>query len=301
MLVMFLSLLPQLEYFFTKFRRLRFNGGGSLPACYAVYIKQFPQKEKKFFFFLLVLILAVCTAGRLNIFRVLCAFLFFCLSAAAQAFAMTARRGYNNHVVFIPVEIRPRGAEKRRLIIAALPFMLVSAGALFAPFFYSPRADFQAQPVIFDTKAKSYVPAIGAEDYDAHVSFQKNFTIKKLTRAVPETRPSSPAEVNGNGAYINFEPGGDGLLRPVADGAVLSAGIEKTITDIPPFPLENLIAFLNGGSVGGNDVFTRQNFDFRALIAVLAALALYIPGLASASGNRKKVRNTLYMTQSVTA
>jgi hypothetical protein len=100
---------------------------------------------------------------------------------------------------------------------------------------------------------------------------------------------------------MNVEQDGGGLFQPVGDSRATVSEIEKNAADIPPFPLENLIAFLNGEG-GGESLFVPVRLDIRALLAVIAALSLYIPGLAyAASGNSKKAGNKLYMIQTVTA
>jgi hypothetical protein len=278
MLVLFLTLQTPFE---ALFLRTRFDYKFSVP--HAMPIKQFLQREKKFLIFLLVLILAVCIAGKAGyIFR---AFLFFCLSASARAFAVCA--GRRDHIVFVPIEIRPRRVE--RGLLAAVPFTLAGAAALLLPLFHQPA---QAAAILAPKVSENKLPVISAADYRAHINFQKNFAITRLVRAEDGAEPAG-------GVYMNFEQDGDGLFRPAAEDKPLVSKIEKNTADIPPFPLENLIAFLNDKQEW---VIVPQSFDIRDLFAVLAALPLYIPGLVyAASGNRKKSKNTLYMTQSVTA
>ncbi|MDR0663328.1 MAG: hypothetical protein LBF80_04520 [Spirochaetaceae bacterium] len=244
MLVLFLTLQAPFESFFARFR---FDSPVSY--SYTEHFKRFLQDEKKTLIFLAALILAVCIAGKISIFNIFRAILFFCLSAAARAFAENAVRGSRNHVVFAPVAIRPRRIEKTRLILAAFPFTLASAAALVMPLFHHASVgDLPARLATF-TASTGGLPAIGAGDYEAHVNFQKNFTLRRLTRAEPGT-----ATTQGNGVYMNFEQDGGGLLYPATDSQAFVPGLEKNTTDIPPFPLENLIAFLNGEG-GGETLF----------------------------------------------
>jgi hypothetical protein len=278
MLVLFLTLQTPFEDFFTRFWFDRkFSASQTMP------IKQFLQKEKNILIFLFVLILAVCIAGKIH--YVFLAFLFFCLSVSARVFAECA--GRRDHIVFVPIRIRPCHVEKG--LLAAFPFTLAGAAALLLPLFYqSPQAAFPAA----SKASKNGLPVIAAADYEAHINFQKNFAITRLIRAENGAEPAG-------GVYMNFEQDGGGLFRPAAENKPPVSEIEKTTADIPSFPLENLIAFLNDEQAGS---FVQQGFDLRALLAVLAALTLYIPGLVyAAAGDRKKSRNTLYMSQSVTA
>jgi hypothetical protein len=257
--------------------------GGSFPVSPFLRIKKSLLKEKKIFIFMLILFVVICITGGINIIYTLVTMFFCCLSAAACFRALSMPQG-RNHLRFVPVDIRPRRQRRRGMILAALPFTLASIAALALPLVTrgGPNLRFPA-PV-------KGIPAIGADQYERHLDFQRTFSFRKLGGAA--------GSENTDSAYISFETGSDGLLYPVAGGTSEETGIDGGASGIPPFPLEKLIAFLNGEE-GRQDVVPRE-FDAGTLIAVILAATLYIPvsGI-TVYGNGKKERNTLYISQSV--
>ena len=134
------------------------------------------------------------------------------------------------------------------------------------------------------------IPAVDADEYERHFDFQKTFLYRKLGGAV--------GAENDDSAYVSFKTGSDGLLYPATADPAAGTGIDGDAPRIPPFPLEELIAFLNGED-GGEVV--KQGLDVGVVIAVMLVLPLYIPSSWFALyGNGKKERNTLYISQSVT-
>jgi hypothetical protein len=160
----------------------------------------------------------------------------------------------------------------------ALPFTLASVVALALPLVAGPQTGIAALP-----GNRFGVPAVGADDYAAHIEFQRNFSFRRL------------GEDGGEGVYTGFGIGADGLFHPAASPSPppIAGG------NPPPFPLEKLITFLAGD---GESVQLPVVFDVRALITVVIGAALYLPALVVTSDtDRKKERNRLYLTQRVSA
>jgi hypothetical protein len=248
-------------------------------------IKQYIRKEKKMTFMIFVMLAAVCITGRVNIFYVLLAALFFCLSAAASIYLTISPRGAGGRIRFAPIAIRPDS--NLRLPLIALPFILASALSIVIPLCTQPRTR------ILEAGEKKQIPAISVKDYEDHINFQKNFAFMKLANT-NEAAAASNADIV---TYRDFELGPDGLLRPIDGGPSANNMLGGSAADIPPFPLENLLNFFNAESVLSPAVF-----DIRGLIAVLIALAGYIPYLVFAAlGNGKKEKKRLYLNERIIA
>ncbi|MDR2795105.1 MAG: hypothetical protein LBB47_00160 [Spirochaetaceae bacterium] len=278
-LTFFTALHTQIKLLFI---RLRHESG--FPVSRIADFKQFLSKERKIFIFVFILFVAICMMGGVNIIYALTAVLFFCLSVAAYFYTETMPRGRGAHLRFVPVDIRPRRQTGRRVMLIALPFTFASVAVICVPFVT--RTGRQTPLRLPQAVINKYIPAIGADDYERHVDFQKTFSFRKLGAATG----------SGNSAYVSFETGDDGLLYPAAGGPPAGAGVDG---GVPPFPLEKLTGFLNGD--GGEAVFT-QGLDVKSFIAVLLALSIYIPNSGFALyGSGKKERGTLYISKSVTA
>jgi hypothetical protein len=157
---------------------------------------------------------------------------FFCVLAAAL-WAGAAREKLRDHVRFLPVEIRDRPMGFFQFPRIVLPFALISLAAL-APASSAGEsgggmADFPLPPVDY---------------YYRHAAFQASFSLRPLG-VVPEGIPLPEA---GTGArpYLRYTLGDDGLIA----GGVSPLGREEypEAGEFPPFPLEDLAAFLGGGA-----------------------------------------------------
>jgi hypothetical protein len=264
----------RLKSFFIA-RRLAACFSGSKPPR----IGQLFFGKKWLWLLLLVMVVTVCLTGQAAAPHVLSAVLFFCLSAAAAAREESAPK--DGHIRFFPVTIRPGAVEKRRPAVMALPFTLASVAALALAFVSGPQTGIAALP-----DKRFSAPLVGADDYAAHIKFQRDFSFRRLSSD------------GGGNVYTGFGVGADGLFRPVEDASSPSpppiAGGNP-----PPFPLEKLISFLAGN---GESVRLPVVFDIRALIAVVIGATLYLPALSVTSEpNRKKERNRLYITQRILA
>jgi hypothetical protein len=281
-LSLFITLWEPVKSFFIW---LRLAGGFAVSPV--LRVKQSLLKEKKIFIFMCILFVVICITGGINIIYTLPAMLFCCLISAACGGVATMPRG-GNHLRFVPVDIRPRRQKRRRMMFVALPFTLASIAALGIPFVT--RVKPQIPRYLRLLASDKSVPAIGADDYERHLDFQKNFSFRKLGGLIDAG--------NQDSAYVSFETGSDGLLYPAANDPPVEAAINGGASGIPPFPLEKLISFLNGED--GEEVVP-QDLGIGSLIAVILAASLYIPAYGFAVyGNGKKGSNTLYISQSVT-
>ncbi|MDR1147241.1 MAG: hypothetical protein LBK66_01270 [Spirochaetaceae bacterium] len=264
-------------------------------------VKQYIFKEKKLPFIILALFAAVCISGGVNIFYALLAALLFCLSAASFIYLETSPRGAAAHIRFVPIAIRT--GTKLRLPLTALPFTLASIFSLAIPLFAQPRIQ------VLGTKAKNEAPLISVKDYQYHINFQKNFAFIKLDNGNSTAAASAGAVISGavNGGavpYLNFELGPDGLLHIIDGGPSANNMLDGSADDIPPFPLENLLNFLNSAESNAENAgknFTPAVFDIRGLIAIVIALAVYIPYPVFAALGRTKEKNSLYLSERIVA
>ncbi|MDR3356107.1 MAG: hypothetical protein LBO04_02855 [Spirochaetaceae bacterium] len=279
-LAFFVTLYEPLKFLFM---RLRLETDFSVPRI--ALSGRFVSKERKTFIFTFMLFVVVSVSAGINLLRALAAVPFFCASAAAYFMALTMPRGRNAHLRFVPLDIRPRRRTGRRVTLVALPFTLASFLSTGLPLLTPARPK---MPMPRTAVVNKDIPAIDSGDYQRHIEFQRTFSFRRLGGGA-----------DGTSAYAGFETGGDGLFYPARDLPTAAGGFDGGADGIPPFPLEKLIAFLNGED--GEALFT-QDFDLRSLVAVTLALALYFPVSGFAMyGNMKKERGILYISHSVTA
>ncbi|MDR2803206.1 MAG: hypothetical protein LBB22_02820 [Treponema sp.] len=265
------------------FIKLRLDRKSVFSISFIEYTKQYLSKEKKYALAAFTLFLVVCVTGKINLFYALLGIFFFCLSSAVSIWRETAPAGGRNapHVRFVPISIKPHPEIKRRLRFTTLPFAAAAAAVLALPLFIQP----QVKIIPINDGKKFEVPAIGVNDYEQHINFQKTFAFKKLTYIDGDTDAT---------VYNNFEIGSDGLLCTID----VRASFEIEYGGIPPFPLEKLLAFLNQK----DEILIQPDFDLRGLAAILIALIVYFPSsILAMSGNGKKAGNRLYMSQRITA
>jgi hypothetical protein len=180
-----------------------------------------------------------------------------------------SRRGETQgHVRFAPVLIRKVPVKKLTFSRMMLPYVLASlipALPFFPDFPSAGDASFLGEPDRILHEA----------EYRAHAVFQTSFSYRALGRGEPE-----------GAAYFRYTLGDDGLI---AAGA---AGMDPP-QDIPPFPLEDLMNFLEtGGKVAPEkwNPFTLMN-----LIPVLAVFLLSLPAyIRPAWGDKKRKKRLLY-------
>jgi hypothetical protein len=172
------------------------------------------------------------------------------------------------HIRFVPVLIRKVPVKNPAFFRLMLPYAFFALlAALLPPVF----------PGLFPPGASSFLgeryPVLHEAEYRAHAGFQASFSYRALGSGATETP-----------AYFRYVLGDDGLITGKATGFSLPE-------DIPPFPLEDLMFFLETGM----DAFPegRGLFSLMDLAPVLLILLLSIPGFIQPAREDKKKKNRL--------
>ncbi|MDR2101424.1 MAG: hypothetical protein LBP43_02520 [Treponema sp.] len=197
------------------------------------------------------------------------------------------------HIRFIPVSILDVSVKREFSPGTVFPFALAS---LFS-FFLFPLVSGSPGPAYPDAGAFSLVsPA----EYEEHIRFQISFSV-------------TPLGNRGRADYTRYIRDEDGLVRAVS-GDTRGISLEAE-GGIPPFPLENLMAFLGNaatagssagstsdtGSTGGNTGGKKYSPP-RDIFPVCLVLLTGIPVLFSfRQGNRKKKRILVYQDKRIAA
>jgi hypothetical protein len=189
---------------------------------------------------------------------------FFCLFLASL-WAESSRGRDQGHIRFLPAPIM--GPPVKPFPGMMVPFALASLGSLFlAPFFS-----------VASPHAESGWPGnhlVGAADYERHLAFQRSFSYIPLG--------DDRAGFN-DPSYLRYFTGEDGLIA----GAVEYSGGQDQ--DIPPFPLKDLMEFLEYG----DGYF--YSYGMGDIIPVGIILLLPIPLLfQKVQGHRKKQKTLIY-------
>jgi hypothetical protein len=139
------------------------------------------------------------------------------------------------------------------------------------------------------------IPVLYAGDYEAHVAFQRSFSLRPLEDAgrfktYPESLPYS--------AYYRYSIGDDGLVTRA--GQESGDGIARTGSDaasyggygeVPPFPLADLMEFLEGYTPAVSSVRTSGNLVSILLILIPALSSLFRGGRRERRGGSSLVFN----------
>ncbi|MDR2632689.1 MAG: hypothetical protein LBC51_03585 [Treponema sp.] len=150
---------------------------------------------------------------------------------------LEASRGKaQNHIRFVPVRIM-EFTQGRPINRTILPFALVSLAALYGPWLYEGLHAYHDPGCIADPR---YFIDAGA--YENHVRYQASFSLMPLGSA--QDLSGSPLGDRPGLTYRQYRLGEDGLIAG-------QGGYEQTLSPydeqvIPPFPLQDLIAFLEG-------------------------------------------------------
>jgi hypothetical protein len=173
------------------------------------------------------------------------------------------------HIRFLPVPIRDASTGAPRFFRPLLPFALASLGALFSPLLFSNPSS----PALPEDP-----PALSKEDYEAHAAFQLSFSLHPL-----DGERDGGASGDAQGPYARYYLGEDGLIagKRAYDREFMHRDREND--EIPPFPLEKLVEFLNNYS----QPYT-GDFRWGDTVSVLMALGLCVPGIFR--GRRKGQR-----------
>jgi hypothetical protein len=162
-----------------------------------------------------------------------------------------------------------------------LPFTLSSCIALLFSIF---GGGFSGIPA--GDAPSSFPPLIGAAEYRAHAEYQQHFSLLPLGRHGFE-----------EASYFHYNKGKDGLIADA--GSPMDTGLlEGGLREIPPFPLEALMAFLGkpDPAVGMRGISVFE------LLPVLLVLLLGIPVLSGGrQGKGKKKGPAIYNDKRIAA
>lgn len=183
------------------------------------------------------------------------------------------------HVRFIPVAILDFSVNRLFFPRIILPFSLASLLSLFVS---SLLAGSSGAPL----PAGETFPLISPAEYERHVLFQSSFSVSS-----PEDRTG---EGRGNG-YIRYTLDKDGLVAAVP--AALEKGPGGESGEIPPFPLESLMAFLGNSAPAGETRRASRDLLPSCLILLTGVPLLFLSG----QGNRKKKKIPVYRDKRIAA
>jgi hypothetical protein len=177
--------------------------------------------------------------------------------------------GGHIHRRFLPIPIRAPSFSLNSFPRITLPFALASFFSLFLPLFGASGRSQDIFPAALSRRDSplAAMPDIPArEEYEAHFAFQASFSL----------RPLGSQDRTGDAAYLAYYLGEDGLIAGSLAG--LPGDSRETANpaapdypEIPPFPLEELSAFLENGrnytarGTGAGDIFAALVILFLAL------------------------------------
>jgi hypothetical protein len=221
---------------------------------------------------------AVLRTGNIPVLTALPVFLSCCCVIGVVLWTESNRDG---HVRFHPVSIRKPALGlsaffhyfKRHCPRTILPWVPAAALALLVPFILPgsavPGRELMAQDV----------PGPRAGDYEAHLAFQRSFSLRSLDDTAEYKTHSGYLPYSD---YYRYSIGDDGLV--VEAGLESGEGPVQTGVDrgeIPPFPLADLMGFLEG--------YTPDADTARTPGDLISILFILIPALPSfIRGGRKE-------------
>jgi hypothetical protein len=134
------------------------------------------------------------------------------------------------------------------------------------------------------------IPVLCAGDYEAHLAFQRSFSLRPLEDAErfkthPESLPYSE--------YYHYSIGDDGLVMKAGEGTAQTGFDAPSYGDygeFPPFPLADLMGFLEGYTPVVSPVRTSGN-----LIAILFILIPALPSLIRGGRRERKGGSSLVL------
>jgi hypothetical protein len=192
-----------------------------------------------------------------------------------------AESNRDGHIRFRPVSIKKPDMSvpaffryfKRHCPRAILPWVLAAVLALVLSLAL-PGAETEAGGG--EERLTEDIPVLYAGDYEAHLAFQRSFSLRPLEdterfRSHPEYLPYSD--------YYRYSIGDDGLVMEAGSGAASfgDAG------EFPPFPLADLMGFLEGYTPAVNPVRTAGD-----LISILLILIPALPSLIRGGRRERK-------------
>ncbi|MDR0377314.1 MAG: hypothetical protein LBH70_05920 [Spirochaetaceae bacterium] len=218
--------------------------------------------------------------------------LFACCCVTGAVLLIEPR--WNGHLRFHPAPIKktaPRISAffryfQRNYPRTILPWVPAAILALVLPYILT---DSNAAPV---TEKWEDVPVLYAEDYEAHLAFQRSFSMRILEdqekiKIHPEYLPYS--------RYSRYSIGDDGLIRE-DDNAAGKTGVEivssEGYEEFPSFPLTDLMDFLTGYTPAVNSsIHTSGDLISIALILIPALPFLFRLGRKERKGGGALIFN----------
>lgn len=205
--------------------------------------------------------------------------LFFFCSVGVVFFlfirAESSRGESPEHIRFVPVAILDFSVNREFFPRTLFPFGLASLLSLFLfPLFSGssgpPSPEFGPFPLV------------SSADYENHTRFQRSFSV-------------TPLGDRGGDGYTRYVQGEDGLIAPVPADPGGNPG--EAVEGIPPFPLESLMAFLEGGGGAGEEYSPPWDI-LPVCLVLLAGTPLLV---SSGQGNRKKKKILVYQDKRIAA
>jgi hypothetical protein len=139
---------------------------------------------------------------------------------------------------------------------------------------------------------KEDAPVLYAGDYEAHVAFQRSFSLRPLGDA---GRSQTRRESLPYSAYYRYSIGDDGLVTKTGqesgEGIGLAGSDAMPYGEFPPFPLADLMGFLEGYTPAASPIHTSGNLVSILLILIPALPSLFRGGRRERKGGSPLVFN----------
>ncbi|MFP3042712.1 hypothetical protein LQZ19_12920 [Treponema primitia] len=225
----------------------------------------------------------IAVFGALPLLSVIMGLFFFLVILCFSIRTETYRGVRQGHIRFLPVQIsgitrRPSGYSR-----IMFPFTLAALVLLFLPMLFPGNFTGNSAPAASRVWTGWKGPeAPTAEMYREHIGFQRVFSLM-------------PLGSEGSQAYLRYSLDEDGLI----DGNNSREIVSEDPMEIPPFPLEGLIDFLNNYSYTGSDFVPSHS---GGLICLLIALGLCIPLIyQDKRGHRMSGMLAMYINKQIAA
>jgi hypothetical protein len=235
-------------------------------------------------------------AGNIPALTGLLPFLSCCCVTGTVLWAQSNR--HDEHLRFHPVPIKePLVAIsgffwyfKRHCPLTILPWVPAAILALVVPLLLPDRNAVFTKPV---AELREDIPVLYAGDYEAHVVFQRSFSLRILedTKNFKNQSESLPYS-----DYYRYAIGEDGLVMETGQGdGDRQTGFDASFfgdqEKFPPFPLADLMSFLSGYAPAVNSIHIPGDLILIALILIPALPSLFRGGRRERKGGSSLVLN----------
>ena len=193
------------------------------------------------------------------------------------------RGAFLGHIRFVPVPISGHALQRGRSSRLAVPFALASLAVLVLPSLpiFLPRSGSGGGAVWTGMEGSP----VDSSAYESHAAFQRSFSRRPLRYG--------EGAVEG-GEYLRYRRGADGLIGEAFPVGTADPGSGEG--EIPPFPLEDLTAFLQAPGLSSSGHTPEE------LIAVLSVLFFCVPALFPVpEGCRNKKKKLIYNDKRIAA